>query len=273
MSFKVDALSPAWRYFLSLFPEHPELFSDLEKRVGYSFQSPGYLCEAMTHRSAIYEIANRVEAHNSQHLTSLIRHNEKLEFLGDSLLSLAISTWLWHHKEQQSEGEFSRMRASLVRESSLAQIAQSYHIGSCLLLGRAAATQGGRHQPTLLADALEAFFGAVYLDGGLAAASAVVELMFSTKLHSSSPEEMMLFDHKTRLQELTQQFYGCLPSYHLRRQEGPDHNKNYVVECRVQDEVVAVGLGKSKKKASQHAAQQALQKSPFSTTHKNQHGA
>ena len=264
MSFKVDALSPAQRYFLSLFPpDHIQLLSDLEVRLGYYFQNPGYLCEAITHRSAIHDrTPTSSNTAISSELIDLISHNEKLEFLGDSLLSLAISTWLWHHRKQQSEGEFSRMRAFLVQESTLADIARQYHLGACLLMGRGAHGHGGREQNAILADSLEALLGAIYLDGGFQAAAKVVEKIFTPHLHENTPEEMLLFDHKTRLQELTQKHFAAVPTYHVLKEEGPDHDKSYVVECRISDIVLSRGQAKSKKKASQQAAQKALQTSP-----------
>lgn len=265
MSFNQRPLPPAWRYFLSYFEQPtPRDLEALEARTGHIFQYPQYLCQALTHRSAITAMKEKKLGATHLELTDLIKHNEELEFLGDSLLSLAISTWLWNHTHLSSEGNYSRIRAYIVKEESLAQIAKEYQFGRCLFLNGATAQQGGREQSPILADALEAFLGAVYLDSGFDKGREIVEKLFEHHLSQSRPEEMILLDHKTRLQEITQKHYGCVPEYKIISQEGPDHNKNFVIECRVRGRAIAIAEAKSKKKASQLAAEMALGHDDFS---------
>ncbi len=212
----------------------------LLKPLGYRFKAPKLLRQALVHRS-----------HGSP-------HNERLEFLGDSVLSLAISTHLFHAYPNLTEGELSRVRAHLVKESTLAEIAQSLGLGDHLLLGEGELKSGGFRRPSILADALEALFGAIYLDGGLEAARTVVETLYAGHLASLDPKHLSK-DPKTQLQEYLQARRLPLPKYVLVATEGEAHAQHFKVECVIAAlDLRAVGEGSSRRRAEQEAARAAF---------------
>ncbi|MEJ5347558.1 MAG: ribonuclease III [Desulfosoma sp.] len=223
----------------------------LEKLLGYQFRSVETLHQALVHRSYAHEKAN-----------SGMEDNERLEFLGDAVLSLTISHMLWMRFPEADEGSLSRMRASLVNEGSLAAIATDLGLGNLIRLGKGEEVSGGRTKPSILADAVEALLGAVYLDGGLDAAFEVVRRFFQEKLEQVTAEEDPLRrldkDYKTQLQELTQAQKRLVPQYDVEREEGPDHDKVFYVTVTVEGKLLARGVGKSKKAAEQDAARKAL---------------
>ena len=216
-----------------------------EQSLGHRYRNPNLLLQALTHRSFANERG------------SSVGHNERLEFLGDSVLGLAISHVLVERFPEHSEGTLSRFRASMVSAPSLASVAARIGIGDCLRLGRGEELTGGREKPSLLADAYEAVLASLYLDGGIDAAFAAVQRHFAEALAELSHGDAS-FDAKTRLQELVQGTLKVTPSYRVVSASGPDHEKIFESEIRVLDDVLATGFGRNKKEAEQRAAQTAL---------------
>jgi ribonuclease III len=212
----------------------------LEAGMGHRFVRPEHLALALTHRS-VGEGA----------------HNETLEFLGDAVLSLAISDLLMRQFPTAREGDLSKMRASLVNAERLAAKARGVDLGRWLRLGKGEERSGGREKEKILSAAYEALLGAIYVDGGYEAARGVVEQQFADELE---PEVTVPGhrDYKTRLQELTQRRFRATPVYALASERGPDHDKEFVVELSVEGRVVGKGVGRSKKLAEQAAAMEAL---------------
>lgn len=224
---------------------------DLQALLDYRFDHPELLLRALVHRSYVHE-----NPHQAQ------KDNETLEFLGDSVLSLAISHLLLSRFPDHREGDLSRLRSSIVNERELATIATTLHIGEYLKLGKGEELTGGRQKPSLLADSLEALLAAVYLDGGLQASIAVVEKLFGGYLDSDHPGVLLSMldkDYKTQLQEVTQGRHKMTPEYVLESEEGPDHDKTFFVCAVLDGRVLARGTGKSKKEAQQEAARKALE--------------
>lgn len=183
--------------------------------------------------------------------------NERLEFLGDAVLGLVISTALMVRQELFAEGDLSRIRASLVNEESLAGVAQEIELGGCMLLGKGELRNASEVRRSLLADALEALIGAVYEDGGFEQAGRVVNRLFASRLVGTlSP--LLQRDYKTMLQEFTQEKFQVVPTYRVVQETGPDHAKEFLVEVDVNGKVKGRGVGDSKKRASQWAAKEAL---------------
>jgi ribonuclease-3 len=212
----------------------------LEANLAHRFGRPEHLGVALTHRS-----------------TGERRHNETLEFLGDAVLSLAIADLLMEAFPDASEGDLSKMRASLVNAEELAQKARGMDLGRWLALGKGEERSGGRDKEKILAAAYEAVLGAVYLDGGYEAARRVVEAHFQPDV-GRDLEAPGHRDYKTRFQELTQRLYREMPVYTLQSEQGPDHDKEFTVELSVSGRVVGRGIGRSKKLAEQAAAMEAL---------------
>jgi ribonuclease-3 len=213
-----------------------------EARLGYVFRDPALLDAALTHRSASK------------------RNYERLEFLGDSVLNFATAVLLYRAYPDADEGDLSRYRATLVSGSSLAAVGASLGLGDQLRLGSGELKTGGYRRGSILADALEALFGAVYVDGGFAAAHAVIEQLFAGRL-GQLPEAQELKDPKTRLQELLQARGLPLPVYALDAVSGEPHDQRFVASCEVAAlEVRASGAGSSRRRAEQEAAQQVLER-------------
>ncbi len=232
---------------------------ELERRLGYVFRDRELLFEALTHRSALMEFS----AEQDPDLADL-PWNERLEFLGDAVLGLSVAARLMVRAEQFSEGELSRLRASLVNEESLARVAKVVDLGTCLAMGRGAAQGGGRERASILADAMEAVIGAVFSDAGFAAADALVERLFAEvfpELSNASEAELSALrspDYKTMLQELMQEAMKITPTYDMVSSSGPDHEKRFEVRVMVGERELGRGGGASKKRASQEAARVAL---------------
>jgi ribonuclease III len=219
--------------------------SAVETLLHYTFAGKHLLEEALRHSSFVNEVPE-----------AGVRDNERLEFLGDAVLNLAVGHILMVRYGGLNEGDLSRMRSGLVNEQQLAQIARRLDLGSHLLLGKGEAQTGGNEKSSILAGALEALVAAVYLDGGFEAAFEIVHQLFQPlvcqmeRIHDT-------IDFKSQLQELVQTRAGHMPGYTVVREDGPDHDKTFWVQLRVKD-VEAEGVGKSKKAAEQDAARKAL---------------
>ena len=219
---------------------------ELEKVIGYTFQEKKYLEIALSHSSYTNEMKHATEC------------NERQEFLGDAVLSIIVSDYLFRNYKHLPEGELTKIRASLVCEKSLFQFAQIIHLGDYLYLGKGEEMTGGRSRPSILADAFEALIAAIYLDGGIEAARKFVLGFIEKRLHEESPE-LLYKDYKTILQEIIQQNREEALSYCLVDESGPDHDKRFVVEVHLNSNVIGKGVGRSKKQAEQMAAKEALE--------------
>lgn len=214
--------------------------SSVARQLGHSFGDPLLLRTALTHRS--FGIPN----------------NERLEFLGDGILDCAIAAALFHRFPDLPEGDLSRLRANLVNQDSLHQLAISLNIGDALRLGEGELKSGGALRPSILADALEALFGAIYLDAGFAAAQAVIDRLYAPLLAGLKPGEFQK-DAKTRLQEWLQARKKSLPRYQLLEATGAAHDQRFEVACEIESPSLrTVGNGTSRRIAEQVAADKAL---------------
>ena len=221
------------------------MIKDLEAAIGYRFQNITLLQNALAHSSYANE-----QWHDS------LKSNERLEFLGDSILGMVVAEHLYRNYPDRPEGELTRMRADMVCEVSLAKVAGLLGLGQHMMLGHGEEQGGGKNRPSILADAVESVIAACFLDGGLEAALKFVQQFILvevpvTKLHNA--------DYKTKLQELVQQKKNQVLSYRLAGQSGPDHDKQFDVEVSLNGKVVGCGSGSSKKRAEQMAAQSALE--------------
>jgi len=219
---------------------------ELQQALGYSFTDLEHLVRALTHRS----FAN-------EHDTDI--DNQRMEFLGDAVLDLVISSELYARYPDLPEGRLSYLRSRLVRQEALARQAAVLDLGRFLLLGRGEETSGGRQKPSLLADAYEAVLAAVYLDGGYDAAFAVIRARFEALLETVSSGRAV-GDHKTRLQEIIQAQRDERPRYVIISTEGPPHARTYTSSVNLGDTVLGKGTGCSKKAAQQDAARDALER-------------
>ncbi len=211
----------------------------LETIIGYTFKDPLLLETALTHTSFANESKNHVH------------HNERLEFLGDSVLSIVVADYLFHHWKDRPEGELTKARASLVCESALFEFAKEIDLGRYLRLGRGEERGGGRNRPSVVSDAFEALIAALYLDGGIEVARGFI-LPFITEGKTAGP------DYKTRLQEVVQQNPEEKLHYEVEGESGPDHNKKFKIAVYLNSNLIGQGVGHSKKAAEQEAARQAL---------------
>ena len=222
------------------------MIKDLETAIGYRFHNIQLLHNALTHSSYANE-----RWHNS------LLSNERLEFLGDSILGMLVAEYLYRNFPDRPEGELTRMRADMVCEQTLAAAANKIGVGEHLLLGHGEERFGGRSRNSILADAMESIIAACFLDGGIIAALKVVQQFILvevpvTKLHN--------VDYKTQLQELVQQKKNQVLSYALVGESGPDHDKQFEVEVSLNGTVVGSGTGSSKKRAEQSAAASAIER-------------
>ena len=220
---------------------------ELEQKLGYQFRDRALLSEALNHSS----YANEHRALGEQ-------SNERLEFLGDSVLGFVTAEFLFELHRDLPEGDLTRQRAALVCEQSLYEVAKMLDLGKYLKLGKGEDAGGGRTRPSILADATEAVFAAVYLDGGIEAASALIHRVLLDK-EGEHAEELMQ-DYKTALQELVQRKSGQALSYRMVGESGPDHNKTFTAAVWLNGEGVGTGSGHSKKEAEQAAARAAIRR-------------
>ena len=223
-----------------------ELVDALAVALGYRFTCAELLQQALTHRSYHNECQGGGEP-----------HNERLEFLGDAVVELCVSSLLMARLPEAREGELTKLRAMVVSEASLASCAVERAIGEHLRLGRGEDQSGGRKKASILSDTLEALLGAVYIDGGFNAAAATVERLLG-RLVEAAVEGQLDQDHKTRLQELAQRVHHQMPRYVVVGEQGPDHAKEFTVAAYLGEREVARGEGPSKKVAEQAAARRAL---------------
>ena len=214
---------------------------ELEKTLGYRFQDPSLLETALTHTSYANEARRGT------------KHNERLEFLGDSVLSIVVADYLFTHNDLP-EGDLTRMRASLVCENALFGFAQKIRLGDYLRLGHGEELGGGRRRPSVVSDAFEAVIAALYLDGGIEQARRFILPFITQALTCKNTEE----DYKTKLQEIIQQNPEERLSYMVTDESGPDHDKHFVVQVHLNSNCIGTGEGHSKKQAEQMAAKEAL---------------
>ena len=216
-----------------------------EEILNYKFKDRNLLVQALSHSS----YANEKKKSRIS--------NERLEFLGDSVLSIVVSQYLFEHLTHIAEGELTKLRASLVCEKSLHIFAKQINLGDYILLGKGEENTGGRERPSILADAFEAVIAAIFLDGGLEAASKHILRFIPEDIHRL--KKPAFNDFKTILQEIVQKNPEEKVEYVLVGEEGPDHDKRFVVEVHLNSNVIGEGIGKSKKEAEQMAAKQALE--------------
>ena len=221
------------------------MIKELETAIGYRFHNISLLQNALAHSSYANE-----RWHNS------LMSNERLEFLGDSILGMVVADHLYQNFPNRPEGELTRMRADMVCEKALAQIAGRIGLGSHLLLGKGEEQGGGRSRDSILADAVESVIAACYLDGGMEAAVSFIRQFVLVNVPVS---RLSNADYKTALQELVQQKRNQILAYTLVGESGPDHDKRFEVELTLNGQVVGKGIGSSKKRAEQDAARAALE--------------
>lgn len=217
----------------------------LEKELGYSFKQSDRLTTALTHSSYANESRKNISS------------NERLEFLGDSVLSLVVSDYLYKNYSHLAEGELTKLRASLVCEKSLSEFAKAINLGGHLLLGKGEQITGGAGRPSILADAFEAVIAAIYLDGGIEPAGKFIMRFVEPAIVSHKPKAFR--DYKTTLQEIIQQNPEEKLDYILVGESGPDHDKRFTVEVHINSNIIGKGNGRTKKDAEQHAAREALE--------------
>ena len=219
----------------------------LEERLGYRFWDRNLLCAAMIHSS----FAN-------EHRGSGLQSNERLEFLGDAVLGLVTGEYLFRTHPDAPEGDLTRMRAALVCEESLHEVAEALDLGRYLKLGRGEELGGGRRRPSILADATESVFAAVYLDGGMEPARALIQRVLLERGREEAVESRRR-DYKTALQEVVQRKANQVLCYEMIGATGPDHEKVFTCAVQLNGETIGQGSGRSKKEAEQAAAQAALE--------------
>ena len=220
-----------------------KLQKEFEQRIGYEFSNVRLLQQALTHSS-----------YANEHHMGKQADNERLEFLGDAVLEIVSSEFLFHKYPKYPEGELTRLRASMVCEPTLAFCTRELELGKYLFLGKGEDMTGGRERKSILSDALEAVIGAIYLDGGFASAKEFIHRFILNDME----HKKLFFDSKTILQEVVQGKNEGELSYQLIREEGPDHDKKFVVEARIGEVVYGQGTGRTKKSAEQEAAYHTL---------------
>ncbi|WP_086956051.1 ribonuclease III [Xenorhabdus innexi] len=216
------------------------IMNRLQRKLGYTFKQNDLLLQALTHRSASS------------------KHNERLEFLGDSILSFVIANALYHRFPRVDEGDMSRMRATLVRGNTLAELAREFELGECLRLGPGELKSGGHRRESILADSIEALIGGIFLDSDIQTVEKIVLNWYEIRLNEISPGDKQK-DPKTRLQEYLQGRHLPLPSYLVVQVRGEAHDQEFTIHCQVSGfEQPVRGIGSSRRKAEQAAAEQAL---------------
>ena len=222
------------------------VFEQLQSELNISFNNKNLLYQAFTHSSYVNE-----------HRRKLFTDNERLEFLGDAVLELSVSKFLFEKYPHMSEGELTKLRASIVCEPSLVIFANELKFGQYVLLGKGEELTGGRERPALLADVFESFVGALYLDQGLETVVAFLEKIVFPKVEIGAFSHVM--DFKSQLQEMVQQSNNGVLHYEIVDEKGPAHNRTFVSRVLLNEQELGIGRGKSKKEAEQQAAQSAMQ--------------
>lgn len=231
---------------MKLNKKHLDIITRFENIIDYKFNNKEYILEALTHSS--YSNENKD-----------FQFNERVEFLGDSVLSIVISEYLFKNETTLPEGELTKLRANIVCEESLSEVSKKIELGTHMLLGKGEEATGGRERVSILADAVEAVIAAIYLDGGIESARKFV-LTQMDEIIQDSIKGRIFRDYKTHLQEVIQSQGETNIIYDLVEEIGPDHNKKFVMQVKLNDEVLGTGEGKSKKEAEQSAAKQALRR-------------
>lgn len=224
--------------------ERIKYLDSLQNVLRYRFRDLSLLETALTHRSYVNENPSETDC-----------DNERLEFLGDAVVELCISDLLMRHFPDYREGDLSRLRAAIVNEQPLAELAKSFRLGDYLRLGKGEEASGGRAKPSLLANAFEALMAAIYLDGGFVKAVVLIRRLFTPLIEEGYRTYR---DYKTTLQQLSQQTFKETPRYALIREYGPDHDKTFEVQLTIADRITTTGAGKNKKEAEQRAAEEAI---------------
>ncbi len=224
-----------------------ELLSKLEESIGYTFKDKTLLNKALTHSS-----------YANEHKTTNISYNERLEFLGDSVLSLIVSDYIYKKYSKFPEGDLTKLRAAVVCETSLAFISKKLKLGEYLLLGKGEEATGGRERTSILADALEALIGAIYLDSSFEYSKRFVIRILENEIIQASKVGDLFTDYKTKLQETLQKTSKSKIEYKIDKEEGPDHEKIFFMSAIVESKIYGRGWGRSKKEAEQMAAKEAL---------------
>lgn len=217
----------------------------LETEIGYAFKDKDLILKALTHSS--YANEKKMEKYN---------HNERLEFLGDAVLEVCTSDFLFKEYLDKPEGDLTRLRASIVCEPTLAECARAIHLPDFLMLGKGEETTGGRYRDSIVSDAFEAVIGAIYLDGGIEEAKKFIIRFVLNDIENKH----LFYDSKTILQETVQKLYKKKVEYKLISEEGPDHDKKFNVQVLLEDTILGEGIGRTKRKAEQQAAYQAILK-------------
>lgn len=217
----------------------------LAEQLGISFNNPQLIQQAFTHSSYVNE-----------HRQEKYLDNERLEFLGDAVLELGVSQYLYHEYAKMTEGELTKLRAAIVCEASLVHFAKELGFSDYILLGKGEEQTGGRTRPALLADVFESFLGALYLDQGFDQVLAFLNQHVFPKISTGAFSHEM--DYKSELQELVQQYKGLAIEYRIIDEKGPSHDKEFVAQVQINDKVYDVGIGRTKKEAEQRAAKNAL---------------
>ena len=223
-----------------------EELAPLQKSLGYDFKDIKLLNKALTHKSYVNETGEN------------LKHNERFEFLGDSVLDLVVSDYMVRTYTDHKEGTLSKIRAAVVNESCLAKLARELDLGTFLLLGRGEEMSGGRNKASLLANAFEAMAGAIYFDSDLENAAKVILPRLKGDINKFA-ETRVTRDYKSDLQEYTQNKMSCIPSYKVIREIGPDHEKQFEIVVYIKEVNKGKGIGRSKKEAEQAAAKMALE--------------
>ena len=221
------------------------MIKDLENAIGYRFRNITLLQNALTHSS-----------YANEHWHDSLRSNERLEFVGDSVLGMVVAEYLYRTFPERPEGELTRMRADMVCERALAKVADRLELGSHLMLGHGEEQGGGRTRASILADAVESVIAACFFDGGMDAARKMIETFILCNVPTG---KLTNADYKTAFQELVQQKKDQIITYRLIGESGPDHDKSFLVEVLLNGQVVGTGTGSSKKRAEQDAARTAVE--------------
>lgn len=233
---------------MGLSADDKERLKRFERRLGYKFKRREHLKRALTHKSF-----------TNEHRLPASENNERYEYLGDAVLELSVSHLLMERFPEHPEGELSKLRAAIVNEEQLAELARGLSLGDALYLGKGEDQTGGRAKPSLLSDAFEAVLGAVYLDRGFEKAFRFVARQYKSTLDRAGGVGFVK-DYKTKLQEESQCRFRSIPRYRLMSARGPDHRKLFEVHLYIRDERWGVGQGASKKAAEQAAAREALER-------------
>jgi ribonuclease III len=222
--------------------------NDLERRLSYRFQNIELLDNALVHSSFVNENPDFT-----------LQDNERLEFLGDAVLELCVSTLLMQKYPEFTEGQLSKLRAAVVNEPPLSELARMFHLGDFILLGKGEENSGGRMKNSILANSFEAVMAAIYLDCGFDYTCEYIKNLFEPLIDKEGTKSLISRDFKTLLQEICQNRFKIIPQYTIVDEQGPDHDKRFEVRLIVGDGITAAATGKSKKEAEQRAAQKAME--------------